>query len=259
MNVVRSFPIPNIHKLPKVEDILSRGGGAVVIPTKVGYIIAATDGKGLERKFNLKERRPNKPGVVVTSDLGQFYELAQVRDDNGKDSGYTASDRNVVDYLYRSGALVGFILPWNKDALRKYVPEDVHPFMRSQKDGSSCFVFNHGIYTEQLAGNMFAKHGKLVFASSANPSGKGNRGTFQCIGERILQGIDMGIEADEYVAAQQPGKSPDERFEQGVMISLVKEHPTFVRPGLNGPEIAAMITEVLGRDRSWDYRPGQYD
>ncbi len=37
-------------------DILKGGGGCIVCPTKVGYIIMTSDKAGLERKFAAKER-----------------------------------------------------------------------------------------------------------------------------------------------------------------------------------------------------------
>ena len=40
---------------------LQQPGGVIVCPTKVGYIIMATDKAGLERKFDAKERKRNKP------------------------------------------------------------------------------------------------------------------------------------------------------------------------------------------------------
>lgn len=39
----------------------------------------------------------------------------------------------------------------------------------------------------------------MVYASSANPSGKGNRGKVEGIGERIEGAVDLVIEADDYV------------------------------------------------------------
>ena len=43
----------------------------------------------------------------------------------------------------------------------------------------------------------------MVYASSANPSGKGNRGKVEGIGERIENAVDLVIEADDYVASIQ--------------------------------------------------------
>ena len=47
----------------------------------------------------------------------------------------------------------------------------------------------------------------MVYASSANPSGKGNRGKVEGIGERIEGAVDLVIEADDYVASIQPDKT----------------------------------------------------
>ena len=39
--------------------------------------------------------------------------------------------------------------------------------------GTSCFVIKFGKAGEQIAKEMWEKEGKMVYASSANPSGKG--------------------------------------------------------------------------------------
>ncbi|SMG62085.1 hypothetical protein SAMN03159353_11302 [Cedecea sp. NFIX57] len=50
---------------PEAVKILSASGGMIVCPTKVGYIIMTSDARGLERKFDAKQRNRNKPGVVL--------------------------------------------------------------------------------------------------------------------------------------------------------------------------------------------------
>ena len=57
-------------------EILKNGGGAIVSPTKVGYIIMTSDKAGLERKFAAKERKRNKPGVVLCGSMDQLRALA---------------------------------------------------------------------------------------------------------------------------------------------------------------------------------------
>ena len=51
--------------------------------------------------------------------------------------------------------------------------------------GTSCFVIKFGKAGEQIAKEMWEKRRQMVYASSANPSGKGNRGKVEGIGERI--------------------------------------------------------------------------
>ena len=86
--------------------------------------------------------------------------------------------------------------------------------------GTSCFVIKFGKAGEQLAAKLW-EEGKMVYASSANPSGKGNRGKVEGIGERIEGAVDLVIEADDYVASIQPDKTIETRYEQGVMVSMV--------------------------------------
>ena len=54
---------------PDVLGVLREPGGVIVSPTKVGYIIMTTDAKGLDRKFDIKDRPRNKPGVVLCSSI----------------------------------------------------------------------------------------------------------------------------------------------------------------------------------------------
>jgi len=56
---------------------------------------------------------------------------------------------------------------------------------------------------------------KLVFASSANPSRKGNSGRVAGIGQRISDEADLVIGADEFVGSNQPGTNEHTRYEQG--------------------------------------------
>ncbi len=59
-------------------DIIKGEGGVIVCPTKVGYIIMTVNKAGLERKFDAKERKRNKPGVVLCGSMEELRELAQL-------------------------------------------------------------------------------------------------------------------------------------------------------------------------------------
>ena len=63
---------------PEAIEILSQDGGMIVSPTKVGYIIMTSDKAGLERKFEAKQRKRNKPGVVLCGSLEQLRSLDQL-------------------------------------------------------------------------------------------------------------------------------------------------------------------------------------
>jgi hypothetical protein len=111
----------------------------------------------------------------------------------------------------------------------------------------------------------------VVFASSANPSGKGNSGRIDGIGERIHNDADLVIAGDDYVRSIQRGVTENDRYEQGVMVSMVdangklvpqqkgqrsiQPRPTVIRKGLHIDRIMSMLSDLFP---SWDYRQGTY-
>jgi len=241
-------------------EILRGDGGAIVSPTKVGYIIMTSDRVGLDRKFDAKQRNLNKPGVVLCSSMDQLKALAEMTPE--------------IEAFYQShwdqDVLLGCILPWKEEGL-KYIPDDGCKELMMDKRQTSCFVIKFGVPSEQICKELWENDQKLVFASSANPSGKGNRGLITGIGERIENSVDLRIEANEYVASIQPDATEETRHEQGVMVSMVDEAgalvpmqggdraitpcPTVIRKGLDNDKIMVLLAEHFN---SWDFRQGTY-
>ena len=223
-------------------EIVKGEGGVIVCPTKVGYIIMTSDKKGLERKFEAKKRNRNKPGVVLCGSMEELRALAQLTPE--------------IDAFYQKhwdeDILLGCILPWKAEAYEK--------------------LKAYGVAGEQIAKEMWEKEGRMVYASSANPSGKGNRGKVEGIGERIESMVDLVIEADDYVASIQPDKTIETRYEQGVMVSMVDKDgklipqqgadsrsvepcPVVIRKGLDIDKIMMHLSDQFN---SWNYRQGEY-
>jgi tRNA A37 threonylcarbamoyladenosine synthetase subunit TsaC/SUA5/YrdC len=240
-------------------DLLRADGGIVVCPTKVGYIILAADEAGLVRKFAAKNRPRTKPGVVLCGSVEQILALAEIHEE-ALDL-YRIHDREDV--------LLGCILPWREEG-RALIPEGAAPYVMDER-GTSCFVLRFGAPGEAVARELWEEDRTLLFASSANPSGQGNRGVVEGIGERISRGVDLVIESDEYVRSIQPDADEDTRHEQGVMVSFVdaegrlvpEQHgqrgvspaPALIRTGLSADRIMHHLSE---RFPSWDHRHGQY-
>lgn len=239
---------------------MSAPGGAIVSPTKVGYIIMTADRKGLERKFSAKERNLNKPGVVLCGSMEELKELAQL----------TPEIEKFYQAHWDKDILLGCILPWKEEG-KKYIPSDGSNELMMDKRETSCFVIKFGVPSEQIARELWEKEKRLTFASSANPSGKGNRGLVEGIGERIENEVDLIIEANDYVASIQPDKDLESRYEQGVMVSMVDESgklipeqngersispaPVVIRKGL---DVDKIMMELSDHFLSWDYRQGTY-
>lgn len=240
--------------------ILKVAGGMIVSPTKVGYIIMTSDKQGLERKFSAKNRRRNKPGVVLCGSMAQVKALAQM----------TPEIEQMYQKHWDDDILLGCILPW-KAAGKAMIPADGSQELMMDQRETSCFVIKFGKPSEQIAKTMWETYHKFSFASSANPSGKGNRGLVTGIGEQIERAADLIIEANDYVASIQPDKTVDTRYEQGVMVSMVddkghlipEQHghvgvqpaPIVIRKGLDVDKIMKHMSDIF---TTWDYRHGFY-
>lgn len=236
------------EELGECADVLITSGGTVVLPTKVGYIIITTDGDGMKRKFELKGRPETKPSVVLLSNLEQLLELAEV----------PGKVFELYEECWSKDILLGCILHWKKDAIDKYVPSDGSRDLMMDKRETSCFVIKYGTPSEVIAEWIWHYRKKLVFASSANPSGKGNRGVLEGVGNKILDGVDLIIEDDAYVKSQQPDADEETRWEQGTMVSMVDvdnlneavlvDKPIIIRDGLALDKIKAELAVVYGED-----------
>ncbi len=224
--------------------LLNKGGQTIVSPTKVGYIIMTVDAVGLEKKFAMKERPKKKPGVVLCSSLEQLEMLAEV----------SPKILKLYHACWDKGILLGCILPWKESSAKLYIPDDGSAEMVMDTRKTSCFVINYGAPSERISKLLWDEHRKLAFASSANPSGKGNRGKLEFVGENIINNADMLVFADDYVERQQPGKSIKARWEQGVMVSMVNaegklaDPPMIIRHGLDLEKIKLELTTVYGVD-----------
>jgi tRNA A37 threonylcarbamoyladenosine synthetase subunit TsaC/SUA5/YrdC len=238
---------------------LSKEGRIIVSPTKVGYVVVARDKFGLEKKFEAKQRSRNKPAVVLCASLEQLETLAVLNEES----------RRLYQMHWEQDILLGCILPWRNEAILAYLEEDLVPFVTDPRR-TSCFVIRFGAPTEALASDVWRQRG-LLFASSANLSGKGNNGVLKGVGDRILDHADLVVEADEYVSSMQPDKTVADRYEQGVMVSLVDETgthvpvqagqrsvlpaPTLIRKGLDMDRIMMNLSAIYP---SWNYRHGEY-
>ncbi|WP_104403052.1 L-threonylcarbamoyladenylate synthase [Vibrio penaeicida] len=233
-------------------------GKMIVSPTKVGYIIMAANEEGLKRKFDAKQRKLNKPAVVLCGSMEQLKELAELNKE--------------VESFYQlhwdQDVLMGCIVPWKKEAIEKLDPE-VRKLVTDHRN-TSCFVVKFGTPSEQIVAHNWEKR-ILTFASSANPSGKGNRGQVEYIGERIEEAADLIIEANDYVNSIQSDKTVETRYEQGVMVAMVDSDgilipeqgdersitpaPILIRKGLDTEQILINLSDSF---QSWDFRHGEY-
>lgn len=125
-------------------NYLNEEGKVIVCPTKVGYIIAVSDKKGLERKFSAKNRKRNKPGVVLCGSLERLHELAELN----------AETAAVYETCWNNDVLFGAILPW-KESGKAYIPKDGSEELMTDVRGTSCFVIKFGVPGEQISKELW--------------------------------------------------------------------------------------------------------
>ncbi len=230
------------HHVPQLDPnlvypgyVALRAGGAVVLPTSVGNIVAAASPRGLSTMFAVKERPPSKAGVVLTT-MDEIPKLAHIPE------GW----EEYLKHMHKEGILVGSKLDRDND----------HPLFRNQpewsrdnsqfKDGTSMFVFLPGPYSDVVA-RMLAKDGLVLTASSANKSGEGNNRDISKLHPDIKRGCDFVAWDPEAVSAY----PLDEQHEsQGVMVDFRPngdEHGRFhiIRYGfMNGPFITESVAYI---------------
>lgn len=247
----------NGHLQVEAVDILSREGSMIVSPSKVGYVILTSDKKGLDKLFESKKRSKNKPGVIICGSMEQLESIAKTNEEI----------INLIKEHWQSDTTLGCILPWKESVYNKLSPELRELMMDNRK--TSCFIIRPGRACELIVKEVWEKHGKILFASSANPSGKSNKGKVELIGDDIEKLADLIICANDYVESIQKNIDSKERHEQSIMISMVDEHgnliplqnnskntipcPTIIRKGLG---IEKSMLYLSNNFNSWDYKNG---
>lgn len=218
---------PDLTQLSLVYDNLLRNG-LIICPTKVGYILVAQHSSALERKFMLKKRPIRKSAVLLTN-YSMLLRISVIPKDH----------RLFIEKINNCRILCGFILKRKKTEFNMCT-ESMNAYTM-QPNKTSCFVINHGAYSEKLV-MMASQENHYLFASSANISGTGNKGRFSNIATSITKATDFCIEDDAYVSQ----RYADEVSEQGVMVDLCSSKPVVIRLGLYSDVIINILRELYG-------------
>jgi tRNA A37 threonylcarbamoyladenosine synthetase subunit TsaC/SUA5/YrdC len=233
------------HGVPKLDPYMVylsyvslRAGGAVVLPTSVGNIIAAASPRGLSTMFAVKNRPLSKAGVVLTT-MDQLPSLADI----------PAGWDGYLRHMHSQGILTGSKLRRNnKHSLLRNQPEWSRQNSMHEHDGTSMFVFLPGPYADVTA-RILASEGRLLTASSANKSGQGNNRDIAKLHQDIKRGCDF-VAWDAHAVEAYP---LDEAHEsQGVMVDFRPQKNAgkfhIIRFGfMNGPFITESVAYMRAR------------
>lgn len=224
-------------KVPIYQDKIEqayqaiKNGGLAIIPTRVGHVLLGNSEQAISKMFVIKNRPLTKPAVVLT----RYDILPQIAEVPEK-------YKHLIASIEHSKILCGFILKRKEhtvfSSLAGYTNQNAQ-----KPDGTSCFVINHGEYTQYLVDKAWEDK-TVVVGSSANKSGTGNEGVFENIPAEIRDNVEYGLGHNEFVAQEY---DPVTR-QQGVMVDLMGEEPVIIRSGLKSAQLEAIIMAFTGKD-----------
>lgn len=166
-----------------------RSGGVSVLPLDVSYAIFAATARGVERIYELKNRKPSKPnGIVGNWDI--FRNVLQT----------TERDKDLVRCLTQDHDLpLSVIAPF--DTHHDWLRTVEHGALRrATKDGTMDLLLNAGPLHNELA-RLSWESATPLMGSSANVSLAGSKFRLEDVEDSVKQGCDivLGYGTSRYI------------------------------------------------------------
>ena len=164
-------------------------GGVSILPLDVSYAIFAATARGVERIYELKNRKPTKPnGIVGNWDI--FSNVLQT----------TERDKDLVRCLTQDNDLpLSVIAPFDRDHdwLRTV---EFGALRRATKDGTMDLLLNAGRLHNELA-RLSWESATPLMGSSANVSLAGSKFRVEDVEDSVKQGCDivLGYGTSRYI------------------------------------------------------------
>jgi len=166
-----------------------KSGGVSVLPLDVSYAIFAATARGVERIFELKNRKPTKPnGIVGNWDI--FSDVLKT----------APRDKDLVRCLTQDHDLpLSVIAPFTleHDWLRTV---EFGALRRATKEGTMDLLLNAGALHNELA-RMSWESATPLMGSSANVSLAGSKFRLEDVEDSVKQGSDfvLGYGTSKYI------------------------------------------------------------
>lgn len=177
-----SEPAPEIVRADALKAFRSmKAGGVSILPLSVSYAIFAATARGVERIFELKQRKPTKPnGVVGNWDIFSQVLVTEQR------------DQDLVKCITQEHDLpLSVIAPFRADHdwLRTV---EFGALRRASKNGTMDLLLNAGSIHNELA-RMSWESATPLMGSSANVSLGGSKFRVEDVEASVTNGCDVVI------------------------------------------------------------------
>lgn len=182
-------PLDVVHADAVRTFRLMKSGGVAVLPLDVSYAIFAATARGVERIYELKNRKPTKPnGIIGNWDI--FSGALQT----------TQRDKDLVQCITQDHDLpLSVIAPYKADHdwLRTV---EFGALRRATKDGTMDLLLNAGTLHNELA-RMSWEVATPLMGSSANVSLAGSKFRVEDVEDSVKQGCDivLGYGTSKYI------------------------------------------------------------
>lgn len=177
---------PNVSSDAQTAYETLKSGGVIVAPTDVGYALMTSTQAGIQRLFAAKGRREgHNIGIIGT--YHQHREIHQLPESKFEMTRVLAEEM---------GMIVGIIAKYDVENLHwRLAALDEVTLSQVTKGDTVSIALPEGLFLKEL-GRLCDQdpQGMLVFGSSANRTGQGQRFRIEDVEPTVLAGVDLVID-----------------------------------------------------------------
>lgn len=181
-----SLHSPNVQRDARQAFQVLKSGGVIVAPTDVGYALLATSAAGIRRIFAAKGRREgHNIGIIGT--YQQHREIHLLSEAKFELSRVLTEDM---------GMIIGIIAKFDSTTLHpRLAALDEYTLSQITKDGTVSIAIPEGPFLREL-GRLCDEDPQrvLIFGTSANLSGQGQRFRIDDVEPSVLASVDLVVD-----------------------------------------------------------------
>ncbi len=176
--------LPNVSNDAAQAFQILKDGGLIVAPTDVGYALLTSTPTGIQRIFAAKGRHQ-------THNIGILGTYAQHRAIHVLPDARFAFTRVMTEEM---GMMVGIVAPFDADNLHPHLAAlDAATLDQVTKGNTVCVVIPEGPFCRELV-RLCEEESMLVFGTSANATGQGQRFRVADVGDEVLAHADLVVD-----------------------------------------------------------------
>jgi tRNA A37 threonylcarbamoyladenosine synthetase subunit TsaC/SUA5/YrdC len=186
LHIPRPGNTPNVSSDARQAYQTLKSGGVIVAPTDVGYALLATTQAGIRRIFAAKGRQESH-NIGIIGTYRQHREIHLLSDAKFEMTRVLTEDM---------GMIIGIIARFNRSDLHpRLAALDEATLSQVTRGDTVSIAIPEGPFLRQLGQLCDADpQGILIFGTSANLTGQGQRFRIEDVESAVFEGVDMVID-----------------------------------------------------------------